>query len=219
MCPEWCPLTGGVYINAPALPGQDQTQNNRTKNTTKQLRPASRCVCVCVCVSLRCMMCIPYMHFQSANLCTQVNVNVHCHVGNVFTVQCVNAYVWWPVCVLACVCVRWRVYVCDDGCMCVMMGVCVCVLWWLSVTASGCGRHMFEVKLLQKMSAFKAEDRSVHEDCLVTRRNPSRRLVLCRLLWLVLCQTKDFDQLCHKVTRWNSVMKAAVDQWLLWSGS
>lgn len=103
-------------------------------------------------------------------------------------------------------------YVCDDGCMCVMMGVCVCVLWWLSVTASGCGRHMFEVKLLQKMSAFKAEDRSVHEDCLVTRRNPSRRLVLCRLLWLVLCQTKDFDQLCHKVTRWNSVMKAAVDQ-------
>lgn len=107
VCSQWSPAAGGGLYTLPVA-CQDRPQNNRPKNTTKQLRPANRvspnsgvwrlCVCICKCVcglQMHVLMCF-------CVLCTCI------WLISARTVQHIWAHEWVRMCV--CVCVSMRAY-------------------------------------------------------------------------------------------------------------
>lgn len=99
-------IRGGLYTLAVAC--QDRPQNNRPKNTTKQLRPANRVspnwgvwrLWVCIC---KCVVCCTYIRIFIAH--TSHYIWSHKQVQHF---ECVCARFWMSACVhMDCKCVCW----------------------------------------------------------------------------------------------------------------
>ena len=151
VCSQWSPHAGGGLYTLPVA-CQDRPQNNRPKNTTKQLRPANRVSpnsgvwrpCECVSEVCDCVCC--------ADVCSDVRVCANQREHNAAYLSCTSEceVVWVAVHVCVCVCV------CVDG-----LREFVLAVWtvgaWARVGRDRRGR------IQRRVACSKKRGRRVHE--------------------------------------------------------